>query len=252
MVLCSVSSAGQAYFVAPGHEVEVSDAEAQVTPCEDFNGAPAAAQGGGESITVDATYSATSLNAQSGVAVQEAIAPLQERVKYVSINWQYGQTVLGHSARAEGSYATCVGAKSYGKNYSVALGYSAQSITHASVVLGAYANSKDVGVCVVASHSTADPTSDENLQTNLYLIGAGSPLATTYEGGEACLGYVVKDKKGNIAACGTRKLSELLTNNTAFAPSMLDLDSPAAPTPFLPTGIMVPMEEAMEEEVMPS
>ena len=79
-------------------------------------------------------------------------------------------------------------------------------------------------------------------------MGSGSPLATTYEDGEACLGYVVKDSDGNVTACGTRKLSELLTNNTAFAPAALDLEA-SAPTPFLPTGITEPIEFDTTEDL---
>ena len=75
------------------------------------------------------------------------------------------------------------------------------------------------------------------VQTLLYIIAAGSELATQYEGGEACLGYVVKESSGNVLACGTRKLSELLTSNTAFAPAAMDLDADP-PTPFLPRGVM--------------
>jgi hypothetical protein len=58
----------------------------------------------------------------------------------------------------------------------------------------------------------------------------------------------VRDKNGNITECGTRKLSELLTNNTAFAPATLDLDSDP-PTPFLPTGITEPWDEPEQVEV---
>lgn len=247
IVLCVASAGGQAYFVAPEHEVEATDPAAIVTPCEDFNGAPAAAQGGGASFTVDDTFTPTSTNAQSGKAVQEAIAPLQGKTTYVSINWQYGQTQLGYSAQAYGLNSTSVGCKSFAKQYSAALGYHARANLQTSVAIGALAITNDIGTGVIATHSTSDPTSAENLQTNLYLVAAGSALATKYEGGEACLGYVVKDKDGNISACGTRKLSELLTNNTAFAPAMLDLDAPA-PTPFLPTGITEPIPEPEAEE----
>jgi hypothetical protein len=86
------------------------------------------------------------------------------------------------------------------------------------------------------------------LDTRLYLLKAKSPLAEQYEGGAAALGYIVRDRSGNVLECGTRKLSELLTNNTAFAPATLDLDSDP-PTPFLPTGITEPWEEPERVEV---
>lgn len=97
---------------------------------------------------------------------------------------------------------------------------------------------KDPSTAVLAVFTQQDVT-----QTLLYLIGAGSSLANTYENGEACLGYVVKDSSGNILACGTRKLSELLTNNTAFAPAADD-----EATPFMPTGITDPIEFPEELE----
>ena len=71
--------------------------------------------------------------------------------------------------------------------------------------------------------------SAENAQlTQLYLIAAGSPLSVKYCGGEAGLGFVTTakgvgmwDDSWSIIARGTKKLSELLNDNTAtFAPSM--------------------------------
>jgi autotransporter adhesin len=156
---------------------------------------------------------------------------------------------IGRSASA-GSYGVCLGdgargttggialgkdAKANGGN-SVALGPFTSTSKTQTVVIGSNVSLKDEGCAVIGAWNEA---STQVVQ--LYLINAGTPLANTYEEGAACLGYVVKDKNGNISECGTRKLSELLTNNTAFAPAALDLDAPA-PTPFLPTGIMDPIE----------
>ena len=75
VLLCQVTAGIQACFVAPGHEVVVSDEAALVTLCEDFNAAPMAASGGGGvSVTVDQAFSATSENAQSGKAVAGAFS----------------------------------------------------------------------------------------------------------------------------------------------------------------------------------
>ena len=66
--------------------------------------------------------------------------------------------------------------------------------------------------------------------TQLYVAGANTPLANTYEGGEAMMGYVVKDSAGNVvmdtegnAMAGTQKLSVLFPNNrgeNAFTPTV--------------------------------
>lgn len=174
---------------------------------------------------------------------------------------------IGHAARSYAGASVVVGgqARLYSNSVSRSLngivigGSSNVGPGYNSMVIGAISNvnvsrgsvigpsarlnDESVMLLSVLHGSGADTTS----QTLLYLIAANSPLATTYENGEACLGYVVKDSSGNISACGTRKLSELLTNNTAFAPAALDLDAPA-PTPFLPTGIMEPIE--MEPELL--
>ena len=86
--------------------------------------------------------------------------------------------------------------------------------------------------CTVIAAIMADAFTDcsvENAQmTQLYLIAAGSPLSVKYCGGEAGLGFVTTAKgvdmwtdSWSIIASGTKKLSELLTDNkNTFAPWM--------------------------------
>lgn len=65
-------------------------------------------------------------------------------------------------------------------------------------------------------HSTAE----DGTYTQLYFAGANTPLANTYEGGEAMLGYVTRDSAGNVVTSGTQKLSVLFPNNrNAFNPA---------------------------------
>ena len=153
-------------------------------------------------------------------------------------------TAVGEEASA-GNSATAVGAEASAGNSATAVGYKAQATVPYSMALGYKAKVADTGATVIGAWDGS-----YSKQTLLYLIGSGSPLATTYEDGAACLGYVVKDTNGNIIECGTRKLSELLTNNTAFAPASMDLDAPA-PTPFMPTGITDPIEPPAELENEP-
>ncbi len=167
-------------------------------------------------------------------------------------------TAVGHGAEATGRNTTSVGycamtkednstavgdhAKvSYAYN-GIALGHYATVNADSSTAVGCDTYVYDTGVTVISNYEGKEA----QYQTLLYLVAANSPLANTYEGGAASLGYVVKDNSGNILECGTRKLSELLTNNTAFAPASMDLDAPA-PTPFMPTGITDPIE--IHEEV---
>ncbi|MBQ7023267.1 MAG: hypothetical protein IJN29_06780 [Akkermansia sp.] len=159
-------------------------------------------------------------------------------------NASSASTALGYIAKASGG-STVVGAYTKATSYyTIAVGASAQATMPYSMALGYKAIVADKGATVIGAWDGSYIK-----QTLLYLIGSGSPLATTYEDGAACLGYVVKDTDGNILECGTRKLSELLTNNTAFAPASMDLDAPA-PTPFMPTGITDPIEfpEELENE----
>lgn len=238
--LIKTLNAGQDYFVAMGSVVWIDSEAAAVVEC--FNSAPTSASGGGESITVDQTYKQTSANPASGKAVKAAfdangIYNTSTRVAMgysVSVYADTKGVGIGFNVQAT-KRGVSIGCDNKAGSSAVALGDSAQASGVNSAALGYKARNADAGSVLVAANDGAGANS-ASLFTYLYLIGAGSPLATTYEGGEACLGYVVKDASGNVSACGTRKLSELLTNNTAFAPAMLDLDSPA-PTPFLPTGI---------------
>lgn len=300
-VLAELKSAGQRAFQAIGLTVQVSD-DAAVVLRADSSAALAAMAldgGGGASVTVDATYSATSANPQAGTAVMGAFTTYLFNVDQTGLSWgsgaktgeagsvaiglsantaaHSGSIAIGNSSQTTGNASVAIGSIARGgykgvsighysssaidaiaisteskalgehaisigrktnanEKNTMALGFEAKSTAAVATAIGTKATVADAGVTCISAWDSTNLTT----QTQFYLIGAGSALATTYEGGEACLGYVVKDTSGNILFCGTRKLSELLTNNTAFAPAALDLDAPA-PTPFLPTGIMEPI-----------
>lgn len=193
----------------------------------------ASAVGIGQNIWNVAAESVTIGNSARSYANASVVVGGQARIYNNSVSRSVNGIVIGSSSNVGSGYNSMV----IGANSNV-------SGSRGSVI-GPSAALKDESVMLlsVLHGSGANTTS----QTLLYLMAANSPLATTYENGEACLGYVVKDSSGNILACGTRKLSELLTNNTAFAPAALDLDAPA-PTPFLPTGITDPIELHQETE----
>lgn len=207
-------------------------------------------------IPVDLTFSATSTNAQSGTAVAGALANYLQNAGSIGgliqiSDWHYCQTRVGYSSYSASAYCTAIGARSRAHQYSTALGYQAQAYVGGTMALGANITVKDTGVAAIAINNKAEAANSDNLQTIFYIISEGSALANTYEDGEACLGYIVRDKNGNVQKAGTRKLSELLTNNTNFTPTSLDPDAPE-PTPFLPTGITEPIVFEEPEELIPT
>lgn len=159
---------------------------------------------------------------------------------------------IGRSSTAS-AYSVSLGANAKTYIHGIAIGKSAVATSKFSTAIGVGSKAADKGVVAISAWNDASGFDNASIQTQLYLIGAGSTLANTYEGGEACLGYVTKQTNGTVLACGTRKLSELLTNNTAFAPASMDLDADP-PTPFLPTGAMEPIElpepEVYDEELL--
>lgn len=119
----------------------------------------------------------------------------------------------------ESSNSITIGCKAENKGAdSVVMGAQAKATAGGSVAIGAGAEAADAGAVVFASHS-----SDRTMRTQLYFCGAGTPLAVEYYNGEAFMGYTVVDKAtGQIAACGTRRMSELFTDNTTAQPATLD------------------------------
>lgn len=259
-VIATVEDGKQASFYATTPYVLASDDSVSVYKVP-FNCAPALGSGGGATITFDEAPTEGSLNAVTSGGVYKALLfdrggwsmSIGTRVSVGSFGLAIGYEAVGgkHNAvslgmRAKTDYqGVAIGCEAEATGaQSLAIGKGSKSTGAWSAAIGHSVKAKDQGINVAGVFDSAS-----NIQTLFYIIGANTSLANTYENGAACLGYVVKDTSGNVLACGTRKLSELLTNNTAFAPAMLDLDSPP-PTPFLPTGAMEPIEFP-EPEVYP-
>lgn len=229
----NVKAGKQFSFTAQTGKVYTSeDAVVTVT----FDSAPSiGSSGGGVEIKFDTKPTSGSTNAVTSGGLYDIL---------------YGASVKLGRGNSISSYSVTIGDYASSTMGAIAVGKSAIASGGNSVVLGSYSSATKINTSVLGQQLSLKDEScvligawntDSTTVVMLYLIGAASPLATTYENGAACLGYVVKDKNGNILECGTRKLSELLTNNTAFAPAMMDLDAPA-PTPFLPTGVTDPIE----------
>lgn len=72
----------------------------------------------------------------------------------------------------------------------------------------------DTGLSYTDTEIILHTTADDGTYTQLYFAGANTPLANTYEGGEAMMGYVVKNATTQeIISAGTQKLSVLFPNN---------------------------------------
>lgn len=136
--------------------------------------------------------------------------------------------------------------------HSVAIGQEAKSTVSKSVAIGEKATVSDYGAVVFRS------TAEDGTITQLYFSGTNTPLANTYEDGEAMMGYVVTDNAGNVmtdaegnAMVGTQKLSVLFPNNrgeNAFTPTPLGLDDEYTPKPmFRPSDLDLPVEDPTEE-----
>lgn len=244
-LLATAEPGKQCTFKATTERILFSDDNADVQANPKFAPTVGSGGGGGASIKFDTTPKSGSTNAVTSGGLFNLLKESGIAIGRATVTPEFYGISIGSESSTKGWGAISMGkdAKVNGVA-SISIGANVQADT--SIGLGRLLTVKDAGVVAMSPPNKTDP------QTIFYLIGASTPLANTYENGEACLGYVVKDSSGNILACGTRKLSELLTNNTSFAPAALDLDAPA-PTPFLPTGIMEPIEddpEAAQDELL--
>lgn len=244
-VLCSAQPRKQATFVATGSSIDVDSSTAEITDITYSIGSS-----GGGNTTIDEAPTNGSGNAVSSGGMYKHLYGGSVALG-ISVVKSAEDVTIGKEARTGGAWAVAVGKGAKAGQQSVAIGFnaSANNAEHSVAagygastaaaskpsgqVLGYSAKLNNKGCTLIGTWESEART----VQTLLYIIATGSELATQYEGGEACLGYVVKETSGNVLACGTRKLSELLTSNTAFAPATMDLDADP-PTPFLPSGVM--------------
>lgn len=182
-------------------------------------------------------------------------------VGYSADAQKYGSVAVGADSYALGEFAISIGRWSYaGGNYSIAIGgghdvhrtsatdwvdCSAAASEESSVALGINTKSYARNAVALGNDLTVydqdvtvlggRPSGYDKNTTRIYIMPEGSALANTYEDGRASIGYIVIDKDNTIIESGTRKLSELLTNNSSFAPAVMSLEDEAQPTVFTPT-----------------
>lgn len=162
MILCSVTNGGQAYFVAPETTVIISDSTAIVTPCQDFSAAPAAVQGGGVSMTIDAEYDATSAHAQAGTAVRGAFVTYRFNVGQAGFSWGTSATsetvnsiAVGANAKAWGT-GVAMASSTSARSTCVAVGDAAQASATSSIAIGHLAVAHNGGVALGREASVKD------------------------------------------------------------------------------------------------
>ena len=157
-------------------------------------------------------------------------------------SYSIAATTIG--SRAQGSQSSVtIGTNAYTFNFSIAIGASAQAKGKYTTALGHAATVSDYGATVIRS------TAEDGTYTQLYFSGANTPLANEYYNGEALMGYTVTDTAGTVLACGTRRLSELFTDNTLTQPASLDENGEwVQPKVFHPSDLDLPHEEPSEPE----
>lgn len=168
---------------------------------------------------------------------------------------------IGHQTSCQGTHTICIGADACtygnraiaigsGNDYdrlqtntffscytyargdsSVAIGVNTHVRANNSVALGNDIHVADKDVTVLGGR----PLGSNNKTTRFYILPEGSALAEKYENGKAALAYAVTDDDNNLIESGTRKLAELLTNNSTFTPAVMSLDDEEQPTVFIPT-----------------
>ena len=214
---------------------------------------------GADSVVIGAQASGAKAG---GVAVGAEAKTLEAQSIAIGRNSQGGQgfsVAVGGGAKAVQNSSTAIGGHSEASSSGVSVGFGAKGTADNSICLGVSSFSKGKGGIAIGYHAkVADKCAivlrsfayGEQYSTNLYFAGANTPLAATYEGGEAMMGYVVRDEQTKeIVAAGTQKLSVLFPNNSGFQPMALSLDDDMTPpTVFHPSDLDMPQEEPTEPE----
>lgn len=151
---------------------------------------------------------------------------------------------IGESATTETNNNIALGARSKSAgNNNIAIGYYAAARGTNTISIGVNATVSDLGATVIRS------TAEDGTYTQLYFSGANTPLANTYANGEAIMGYVTTDSKGNMVASGFKRLSALFDEGTMTQPAILNEDGEwEQPKVFKPSDVDMEVEEPSEPE----
>lgn len=155
-----------------------------------------------------------------------------------------GSLCIGPNTTITGDAAAALGADASAGVAGFALGNGAKAGVY-STAIGHTCKNENNGVTALKQLYSGGET-----YTQFYIMAAESPLAVQYEGGEACMGYVVKNKTtGELVAAGTQKLSVLFPNNSTFEPATIDENGEwVMPKVFHPSDLDLSVEEPTEPE----
>lgn len=198
-------------FPSNGAEVEISSDTATIDQVFNAAAAGSGSSSGGSGSEGGVTFQVVTTLPEQGtegviylVKVSETGDDKFEEWIWVDSAWES----IGTTSIDPTTYARLVGGNSFEGD---------QIINGSLTVIGESTGGteENTGTKIISGSTAEDGT-----YTQLYFAGTNTPLANTYEGGEAMLGYVVKDADTQeIIAAGTQKLSVLFPNNqNAFNP----------------------------------
>lgn len=198
-------------FPSNGAEVEISSDEATIDQVFNAAAASSGSSSGGSGSTGGVTFQVVTTLPNQGVEgiiylvkVSETGDDRFEEWIWVDSAWES----IGTTSIDPTTYAKLVGGNTFEGD---------QIINGSLTVIGESTGTteEDTGTEIILRATAEDGT-----YTQIYFAGANTPLANTYEGGEAMMGYVVKNATTQeIISAGTQKLSVLLPNNlNAFNP----------------------------------
>lgn len=203
-----------------------------------------------------------SVPAAGGVAIGVGSKTINANSIAIGSNSQGGHgwaVAVGGGAKAIHNSSTAIGGQSEAGSSGVSVGFGAKSTLDNNICIGVSSLAKAKGgIAIGYQAQVADACTvvlrsfswGDQYSTNLYFAGANTPLAVTYEGGEAMMGYVVRDEQTKeIVAAGTQKLSALFPNNSTFQPATTDENGEwVQPKVFHPSDLDLPVEEPQEPE----
>lgn len=245
---CSTEGAGSITIGAGANTLNNGDTESSnsvTIGCKAENkGADSVVIGAGASTAGEGTIiigAGTKLEAGSGT-ISNAI--LIGRGAKSTGAYAGGSLCIGAGATIKGDAAAALGARAVADTGGFALGTAATAGKY-STAIGYECQNANIGTTSFKQRKNGGQT-----YTQFYILAAESALATEYEDGEACMGYVVKNATtGELLAAGTQKLSVLFPNNSGFQPMALSLDDEMTPPKvFHPSDLDLPQEEPSEPE----
>lgn len=215
------SGATSVTFPSNGAEVEISSDAATIDQIFSADCACSGSSSGGGGSAGGVTFQVVETLPEQGeegviylVKVSETGDDKFEEWIWVDSAWES----IGTTAIDPTTYAKLVGGNTFEGdqviNGSLTVVGEASGVSELSETTDTWVSHTDTEIIF---HSTAE----DGTYTQLYFAGANTPFANTYEGGEAMMGYVVKNANTQeIIAAGTQKLSVLFPNNrNAFNPA---------------------------------